>query len=1792
MLLRGNWKRISTFVVAILLICGGIFCNWGSESVKASADIYVNSATGNDTTGDGSPNSPYKTFHKAYTMAEAGETIDFTGTFTWKDTDETGDATYHGYTIGKNLTILGHGPTETIFQASGTYRDTIESRVFTISTDVTVSISNATIRNGKLSSNSSTGYYDAPGIDNSGTLTINNCDIYDNWGGSGSVYGGGHGGGINNKGSLTVNGSSIHGNYVYWGGGGIYQYSATVSTSLVVTNSTIYSNTISMSTGGAPYGAGISVATGTATITNCTITANTGNSAGGLYVYNTSTAYLKNSIVVGNTANNSTYGNIYKSGAGATLTSNGYNIVGKSSGFSQTTGDWYDSTNGGTFTLTTVGTTGSLNFDTEASYNDSPLKTYTYALRSSSIAINNANSAANNGVETPISDQRGATRSSTLDIGAFEYNGGGLTIEAPTTQASAVVFSDVQYKKMTVSWTGGNGTRRVIFIKAANSGTASPVNGQYYSPNSVFGTGDQIGTSGWYAISEGHTTTVTVTGLTQSTDYIVQVFEYNGIGAGEMNYLTSTNGTNPQVQQSYTPVTRYTDSVNGNDSNDGTEANPWKTFKKTMEVAQPGDTLDIVGTFSWKSAAETGDSNYTGYTLNRDLTIVGQGAENTIFGASDTYNDLTIDSRVFTISAGVTVSMSGVAVRYGRLTSNSTTGYYDAPGIDNSGTLTITNSDLYGNYGNSGPSYGGGAGGAIYNDGILTLTNSSVHGNYAYWSGGGVGSYGANSVATITNSTFYGNTVSMSASGAPYGAGITITGPATITNCTITGNTGNGGGGLYVVGTSANVYIKNNIIAGNSANNSTYSNIYKSSGTLTSNGYNIVGKSSGFTQTTGDWYDSTNGGTFTLNTVGTTGSLNLAETADLNGNSLGTYTYELLENSVAINNGSDIANNSVEIPGADQRGAIRNEETDIGAFEYEGLLEVNTPTTQTSELEFSSVSYGSMNLSWTRGNGYKTIVFIKAASSGTALPVDGASYTANTTFGSGSAIDGWYAVYNGKGTSVSVTDLDESMTYAVCAYEYNGTGAYTKYSTDSLSGYYPRTQATIELIEPTTQASAVEFSSVTSSSITIAWTNGDGEKRVVFVKNAMNGTATPSDLVTYTANTVFESGTQIGSTGWYCVYNGSGSSVTVTGLSGTSSYLVQVFEYNGGAGQEDYLTNSSEDNPDSQITTSAPSEITIGEGTSTTGTSGPAPINIWYASLHGQSVYTAAELNAAGAGGLTEITAVGFYVAAAPVSALPNFTIRMKHTSSTDVSSWQTSDSMTTVRNAANYTPTAGGFDLINLDTPFTWNGTDNIVVDTAFSLVGCSQSGTVRYFTSTNGYRYARSDSSNQTNVFTGGSATTTKPQMKFAFTSAPVSFDLNYSTDANGTVEGTSSQSVGAGQNGSSITAIPNTGYHFVRWSDDSTDNPRTDNGVYAHISVSAVFAINTYSLGYSTTAPGPGAALGHGSLTGSSSQTVEYGSSGSAITAVPDTGYYFVRWSDDSTDNPRTDSTVSGDVSVYAIFTINSYSLTYVAESNGSISGNSSQTIEHGPNSTAVTAVPASGYRFVSWSDGETANPRTDVSVAANKSVSANFELIPLQPSSSGTSTQTVASDNPTDSGGVDLSDIQSFMPVLQKNTTTVEQEDIDETESIVSEQSSSVASTAGFYVARVYEQDGAVILSELRFRILDQSGNPIANLLVTIHSEPRQSRTDKNGVVVFADMPAGDHRIAFEYGGKSISKNIAISEPVVKNEEVQLEVINIQVEDDDKVFPWWGYIAVFVFVVALFFVIDRSKWFRTG
>ena len=77
------------------------------------------------------------------------------------------------------------------------------------------------------------------------------------------------------------------------------------------------------------------------------------------------------------------------------------------------------------------------------------------------------------------------------------------------------------------------------------------------------------------------------------------------------------------------------------------------------------------------------------------------------------------------------------------------------------------------------------------------------------------------------------------------------------------------------------------------------------------------------------------------------------------------------------------------------------------------------------------------------------------------------------------------------------------------------------------------------------------------------------------------------------------------------------------------------------------------------------------------------------------------------------------------------------------------------------------------------------------------------------------------------------------YEFASGGGSWTLTYNAGAGGSITGTTPQTVASGADGSQVTAVPNAGYRFVRWSDGVMTASRTDTNVTADINVTAIFA-----------------------------------------------------------------------------------------------------------------------------------------------------------------------------------------------------------------------------------------------------------------------------------------------------------------------------------------------------------------
>ncbi|MFP4581437.1 MAG: InlB B-repeat-containing protein [Candidatus Sumerlaeia bacterium] len=227
---------------------------------------------------------------------------------------------------------------------------------------------------------------------------------------------------------------------------------------------------------------------------------------------------------------------------------------------------------------------------------------------------------------------------------------------------------------------------------------------------------------------------------------------------------------------------------------------------------------------------------------------------------------------------------------------------------------------------------------------------------------------------------------------------------------------------------------------------------------------------------------------------------------------------------------------------------------------------------------------------------------------------------------------------------------------------------------------------------------------------------------------------------------------------------------------------------------------------------------------------------------------------------------------------------------------------------------------------------------------------------------------------------------------------------------LSGFTNQHVNDGDECTSVTALPPANYQFQQWTITGRDpvytNPITLAGVDADTTCTAVFQINTFSLTYLA---GPG-----GTVDGqtSVSQSVIYGGDGLPVTAIPDTGYSFIQWSDGSTTNPRTDTAVTTDMTATADFAIRTFSLTFTAGANGSLSGDLDQAVEYGSDSTAITALADAGYVFLKWMDGSVEYSRDNPLIIGNVTQGMELQAVFCLDKALMTTTQTlcVEADGP--------------------------------------------------------------------------------------------------------------------------------------------------------------------------------------
>ncbi|MCK9204540.1 MAG: hypothetical protein M0P58_08935 [Bacteroidales bacterium] len=178
--------------------------------------------------------------------------------------------------------------------------------------------------------------------------------------------------------------------------------------------------------------------------------------------------------------------------------------------------------------------------------------------------------------------------------------------------------------------------------------------------------------------------------------------------------------------------------------------------------------------------------------------------------------------------------------------------------------------------------------------------------------------------------------------------------------------------------------------------------------------------------------------------------------------------------------------------------------------------------------------------------------------------------------------EGYLAIKNSSANNTVLYDIyDGTFNHPIRTLFNNTAGAYTFNSNYILRIVNDTCEVYCRNICGT-QATNITFSNITNNQFIFNWIDGNGSSRVAFIKEGSDGAASPINNTTYTANTAFGSGSQIGTTGWYCVFNGTthAAGVTVTNLSPCKTYRVMVCEYTGAVGSEIYNTSTAIKNPE------------------------------------------------------------------------------------------------------------------------------------------------------------------------------------------------------------------------------------------------------------------------------------------------------------------------------------------------------------------------------------------------------------------------------------------------------------------------------------------------------------------------------------------------------------------------------------------------------------------------------------
>jgi hypothetical protein len=717
----------------------------------------------------------------------------------------------------------------------------------------------------------------------------------------------------------------------------------------------------------------------------------------------------------------------------------------------------------------------------------------------------------------------------TYHFAVFEYNGTGTqtyylrdpyltgtgsTLTGPTVQASNLTFTNITGNSMTLNWTKGDGTSRMIVARVDDSVTAEPLDLTNYGASSSFGGGTQI-SPGNYVIYNGSGTSMNLSNLAPNKTYHFSIFEFNG-GDGRIYLRPGATGSQLTASAPTLPATNFsTRSIDGNrfiyEFTRGNGTQRIVIAKKGSPVtAVPVDGETYTGRDVFGSGTAILPDEYVVYNgTSNAMWLYGLEPGSTYHFAVFEYNGT--GTQTFYLRdpylTGTGSTLTGPTVQASNLTFTNITG--------NSMTLNWTKGDGTSrmivarvdapvnvepvdltNYGAS-SSFGGG-------------TQISP-GNYVIYNGTGTSMNLSN---LAPNKTYHFSIFEY-----------------------------NGGDGKIYLRPGA-----------------TGSQLTASAPTLPATNF--------FTRSVdGDRfiYEFTRGNGTRRVVIAKKGSPVTALPVDglsYTGNEVFGSGTQILPGEYVVSNGTA---NAMWLYSLEPKTTYH-----FAVFEYNGTgseiyyqtdqylsatgSTLSSPTVQSSNAFISSRSNSSINISWTKGNGTDRILIGRKDGPVNVSPEDLTNYTVSSTFGTREIGTGNYLLYQGGGTNVNITNLESGTNYHFALFEYNGSSAklYLR------PGYAFALETFGE--RPTVQSSNASYSNIDFDSFDVAFAKGNGTRRLVLARAGAPVNAGPADFATYSAYPSFGQGDQIGS-GNFVVYNDTGENFLLEGLEPGLTYHLAFFEY-------------------------------------------------------------------------------------------------------------------------------------------------------------------------------------------------------------------------------------------------------------------------------------------------------------------------------------------------------------------------------------------------------------------------------------------------------------------------------------------------------------------------------------------------------------------------------------------------------------------------------------------------------